>query len=70
MPLPYEPRQREIRVFVSSTFRDMHEEREELVKQIFPQLRRLCVGRRYGTDFYTPPQQLWMPSRRTFIKQF
>ena len=33
---------REIRVFISSTFRDMHEEREELIKQIFPQLRRLC----------------------------
>jgi preprotein translocase subunit SecA/nephrocystin-3 len=29
-------------VFISSTFRDMQEEREELVKQIFPQLRRLC----------------------------
>jgi hypothetical protein len=36
---------REIRVFISSTFRDMHEEREELVKQIFPQLRRLCESR-------------------------
>jgi hypothetical protein len=33
---------REIRVFISSTFRDMQEEREDLVKQIFPQLRRLC----------------------------
>jgi tetratricopeptide (TPR) repeat protein len=40
-----QPRQREIRVFVSSTFRDMQEEREELVKQIFPQLRRLCESR-------------------------
>ena len=36
---------REIRVFISSTFRDMQEEREELVKQIFPQLRRLCENR-------------------------
>jgi nephrocystin-3 len=36
---------REIRVFISSTFRDMQEEREELVKQIFPQLRRLCESR-------------------------
>jgi hypothetical protein len=33
---------REIRVFISSTFRYMQEEREELVMQIFPQLRRLC----------------------------
>ena len=40
-----QPRQREIRVFISSTFRDMQEEREELVKQVFPQLRRLCESR-------------------------
>ena len=45
MPLANLPRQREIRVFISSTFRDMQEEREELVKQIFPQLRRLCESR-------------------------
>jgi len=45
MPSASEPRQREIRVFISSTFRDMQEEREELVKQIFPQLRRLCESR-------------------------
>ncbi len=37
--------QRYIRVFVSSTFRDMHEEREELVKKVFPQLRKLCEER-------------------------
>ncbi|MEJ2649339.1 MAG: DUF4062 domain-containing protein, partial [Sedimentisphaerales bacterium] len=37
--------QRIVRVFVSSTFRDMHEEREELVKRIFPQLRKLCESR-------------------------
>ena len=36
---------RETRAFLSSTFRDMQEEREELVKQIFPQLRRLCQSR-------------------------
>lgn len=36
---------REIRVFVSSTFRDMREEREELVKRVFPQLRKLCEER-------------------------
>jgi hypothetical protein len=38
-------RDRVIRVFVSSTFRDMFAEREELVKQIFPQLRKLCDQR-------------------------
>ncbi len=30
--------QRVIRVFISSTFRDMQEEREELVKRVFPLL--------------------------------
>ena len=45
MPPAAQSRQREIRVFISSTFRDMQEEREELVKQIFPQLRRLCESR-------------------------
>src|SRR5438034_11100698 len=38
-------RQRSIRVFVSSTFRDMHAEREELVKRVFPQLRKLSEQR-------------------------
>lgn len=36
---------RKIRVFISSTFIDMHEERDELVKFIFPQLRDLCESR-------------------------
>jgi len=45
MPPAAQTRQRELRVFISSTFRDMQEEREELVKQIFPQLRRLCENR-------------------------
>lgn len=34
--------ERAIRIFVSSTFRDMQAEREELVKRVFPQVRRLC----------------------------
>ena len=37
--------QRVIRVFVSSTFRDMRAERDELIKRVFPQLRKLCEGR-------------------------
>lgn len=36
---------RAIRVFVSSTFSDMKEEREELVKQVFLPLNRLCRQR-------------------------
>jgi Domain of unknown function (DUF4062)/AAA ATPase domain len=37
---------REIRVFVSSTFRDMQEDRDYLVKFTFPELRKLCEARR------------------------
>jgi nephrocystin-3 len=40
-----EPRQRVIRVFISSTFRDMQEDRDILIKQIFPQLRKMCEER-------------------------
>ncbi len=36
---------RQIRVFISSTFLDMHGERDHLVKFVFPQLRRLCDER-------------------------
>ncbi len=36
---------RVIRVFVSSTFRDMQAERDELAKFIFPQLRKQCEQR-------------------------
>ncbi len=43
---PTQPaRPRAIRVFVSSTFRDMQAERDELVKRVFPQLRSLCEQR-------------------------
>jgi tetratricopeptide (TPR) repeat protein len=36
---------RQIRVFISSTFSDMQAERDELVKFVFPQLRSLCESR-------------------------
>jgi nephrocystin-3 len=36
---------REIRVFISSTFRDMMRERDLLVKRVFPALRRICAKR-------------------------
>ena len=36
---------RQVRVFISSTFRDMHEERDYLVKHIFPELRLRCRQR-------------------------
>jgi nephrocystin-3 len=42
---PPQPKERQIRVFVSSTFRDMQVERDILIKKIFPQLRKLCEER-------------------------
>jgi tetratricopeptide (TPR) repeat protein len=40
-----QPKDRQIRVFISSTFSDMHDERDILIKKIFPQLRKLCEER-------------------------
>jgi len=34
-----------LRIFISSTFRDMQEEREELVKNVYPQLKHFCMQR-------------------------
>ncbi len=39
------PSNNELRVFISSTFRDLQEEREHLVKKIFPEIRALCRER-------------------------
>lgn len=44
MPPAAEPT-RQLRVFVSSTFRDMQPERDYLVSHVFPQLRKLCESR-------------------------
>ena len=57
-------RDRHIRVFISSTFRDMRAERDLLVKDVFPELRRKCVKRfvtftemdlRWGVQLNTCP---------------
>lgn len=40
-----EKNSRQIRVFISSTFRDMQQERDYLIKFTFPQLRELCEQR-------------------------
>ncbi|KAM3604040.1 uncharacterized protein V6R79_005607 [Siganus canaliculatus] len=47
VPLPAVPklRWRSVRVFVSSTFRDMHTERDMLVRSVFPELRRRAASR-------------------------
>jgi len=34
------PQPNELRLFISSTFRDLQEEREHLVKKIFPEMIR------------------------------
>jgi hypothetical protein len=36
---------RQMRIFLSSTFRDMHAEREHLIKKTFPRIQRLCEAR-------------------------
>jgi WD40 repeat protein len=36
---------RTVRIFLSSTFRDMHAERDHLVKAVFPKLREWCAQR-------------------------
>ncbi len=40
------PSWKTVRVFVSSTFRDMHAERDHLVKVVFPELRERMASRR------------------------
>ena len=42
------PTSREIRVFLSSTFRDMETERTYLIKQVFPRVRAACLARQVG----------------------
>lgn len=37
---------RTLRIFISSTFRDMHSERDYLVRVVFPELRERCAKRR------------------------
>ncbi|HHL32770.1 MAG TPA: DUF4062 domain-containing protein [Desulfobulbaceae bacterium] len=44
---PFKP-ERNIRVFISSTFQDMQEERDVLIKKIFPKLRKMCQERGVG----------------------
>jgi hypothetical protein len=35
-----------VRVFISSTFRDMHAQRDHLARVVFPELRERCAKRR------------------------
>ncbi|XP_068460550.1 telomerase protein component 1 [Clinocottus analis] len=46
VPIPASPklRWRGVRVFISSTFRDMHSERDVMVRSVFPELRRRAAS--------------------------
>lgn len=44
----FETANREIRVFLSSTFRDMDAERDYLLQTVFPRFRQDCAGRNVG----------------------
>ncbi|MFQ5866125.1 MAG: DUF4062 domain-containing protein, partial [bacterium] len=35
-----------VRIFISSTFRDMHAERDHLVRTVFPELKEKCRKQR------------------------
>ena len=47
---PSQPGTRSIRIFISSTFRDMQTERELLIKTIFPRLKKICQNRQVNID--------------------
>jgi hypothetical protein len=42
------PTEKSVRVFISSTFRDMHAERDHLVTVVFPELREWVEHCRHG----------------------
>ena len=46
MSTPSAPTSRVVRVFISSTFRDFGEERDLLMKRVFPELRRRAYAPR------------------------
>lgn len=44
-PVVIRPEDREIRLFISSPFRDMQDERDLIVKRVIPKIRRMCFER-------------------------
>jgi len=58
-PSPNEARQ--VRVFISSTFRDMHAERDHLVTVVFPELRERLE--RLGLEFFDVDLRWGVPSK-------
>lgn len=64
--MPPAPNSRTVRVFLSSTFRDFAEERDLLVRKVFPELRRRCRERQVelvDVDVHlgVPPAQIKSP---------
>jgi WD40 repeat protein len=55
------PNARQIRVFVSSTFRDMHAERDHLVTVVFPELRERLE--RLGLEFFDVDLRWGVPEK-------
>ena len=43
---------RTVRVFISSTFNDMHGERDVLTRVVFPELNNKCKSRRVSCDMW------------------
>ena len=50
-----------VRVFISSTFRDMHAERDHLVTAVFPELRERCE--RLGLEFFDVDLRWGVPEK-------
>jgi len=50
-----------VRVFISSTFRDMHAERDHLVTVVFPELRERCE--RLGLEFFDVDLRWGVPEK-------
>ncbi len=60
-PSPRSPEDRQIRVFISSTFRDMHAERDHLVTVVFPELRERIE--QLGLEFFDVDLRWGVPAK-------
>lgn len=57
-------RSQTVRIFLSSTFTDTHEERDYLIENIFPKLRQYCK-KEYGLDFQIIDMRWGIPHEAT-----
>ena len=58
---PAQVQDRIIRVFISSTFRDMHAERDHLVTVVFPELRERVE--QLGLEFFDADLRCGVPTK-------